>query len=64
VVEVIIKIDLSHENIERLTSERLRNLRTESFDNNFYDRGSLEILEENDEINSFESGFMSGYLCD
>jgi hypothetical protein len=42
----------------------LRNLRTESFDNNFYDRGSLEILEENDEISSFESGFMSGYLGD
>ncbi len=59
---MIIKIDLSHENIEKITGERLRTLRTESFNNNFYDTDSLELLEENDEIDSFESGFMSGYL--
>ncbi len=59
---MIIKIDLSHENIEKITGERLRSLNTDNFDADFYDRDSLECLEENDEISPLESGFMSGYL--
>jgi hypothetical protein len=59
---VIIKIDLSHENIEKITSEKLRGLSTDSFDAGFYDKDSLECLEENDEISPMESGFMNGYL--
>jgi len=54
-----IKIDLSHEAIERITGARLRGLEVE---NNFYDRDFLEELEDNDEISISESGFMWGYL--
>lgn len=59
---MIIKIDLSHENIEKITGERLRNLSTDSINTDFYDKDSLECLEENDEISAIESGFMNGYL--
>lgn len=59
---MIIKIDLSHESIEKITSERLRGLSTNNLDVDVYDRDSLECLEENDEISPVESGFMNGYL--
>ncbi len=61
VIQVIVKIDLSHENIERITSERLMRLNMDT-SNHFYDMDFIENLEENDEIDVFESGFMSGYL--
>ncbi len=59
---MIIKIDLSHENIEKITGEKLRGLSTDLLNIDLYDRDSLEFLEENDEINCIESGFMSGYI--
>ncbi len=56
------KIDLSHEGIERIAGDKLRALRMEDFDEDFYDMGYIESLEENDEISPGEYGFMSGYL--
>ncbi|MDP3917133.1 MAG: hypothetical protein Q8Q42_02490 [Nanoarchaeota archaeon] len=54
------KVDLSHETIEKITGERLRS--QVSDDINFYDKNFIEDLNENDEVSSFEVGFMSGYL--
>jgi len=52
-------MDLSHDEIERITSEKLRSL---DFDDDFYNKESLEILNENNEIDCCELGFMRGYL--
>ncbi len=56
------KIDLSHESIERITGDRLRTLKMEDSEEDFYDMNYIENLEENDEISPSEYGFMSGYL--
>ncbi len=55
-----IKLDISHEKIEQITSERLCKLNLE--ESNFYDLDFIDELEENDEIMPCESGFMMGYL--
>lgn len=54
------KLDLSHETIEKITSERLRSQVSDEVD--FYDKTFLEDLNDNDEISSMEVGFMCGYL--
>ena len=56
-----VPLNFSQLAIERITSERLRNLDIGD-DETFYDLRSIEYLEENDEISPFESGFMCGYL--
>ena len=55
-----IKLDISHEKIEQITSEKLCRLSLE--EPNFYDMNFIDELEENDEIMPCESGFMMGYL--
>ena len=55
-------IDLSHENIERITGDKLRRLEMEELEESFYDMGYIENLEENDEISMNECAFMVGYI--
>jgi hypothetical protein len=62
-----VQINVSREAIERITGERLRQLKIhrpvcEWEEAGFYDRNFLEYLEENDELSASESGFMHGYL--
>jgi len=58
-----INSDISHETIEKITGEQLRALRTEELEGSIYDKEFIENLEENDEISTFEGGFMCGYLA-
>ena len=56
------RIDLSHEEIEKITSERLRSLKSHNpIEEDFYDRDFSEDLEFSG-VNDFEAGFMQGYL--
>ena len=56
------RLDISHENIEKITSERLSKLNLEYEGDYFYNPEFLDILGEDDEISPSEGGFMQGYL--
>jgi hypothetical protein len=56
------KLDISHENIERITSERLSRLNMEFEGDYFYNSEFIDSLGEDDEISPSECGFMQGYL--
>lgn len=59
-------MNISPENIERITSEKLRRLPThyvlEYRDDGIYDEDNIVELEDNDAISIEECGFMEGYL--
>ena len=64
-IKTEIRMDLSQDKIESITSERLRKLDFvcgSYCEENFYDKKFLEVLTENDEIRGMESGFMEGYI--
>ena len=56
------KLDISHKNIERITSEKLSRLNIDCEGDYFYNSEFLDTLRENDEISPSECGFMQGYL--